>query len=302
MVASTFIITYILTLVINKLLVPKYSKKQIDEETEELVVSKKGLSATFATGILCLLLIIYLILDIKFPGAGLLLDKSQDTYMAKLFGNNSPFSEGIVIIISCIMMICGLVYGKISKNIKNSHEYSLGLSKNFENLGFMFVLMFFISQLVAIIDWTNIGQAFVAVLTETLSNFKLSGLPLIIAFFIITVLASVFMPSVATKWQLMSPTIIPLFMRANITPDFTQFIFRVADSVGKAITPFFVYFIIIIAFLEKYKSNEKKQISIFGTLKVMMPIILIVAATWLLIICLWYLVNIPIGIGTYTTI
>ena len=64
------------------------------------------------------------------------------------------------------MMVSGFIYGKISKNIKNSHEYSLALSKNFENLGLMFVLMFFTSIMVSIIDWTNIGVVISANLVD----------------------------------------------------------------------------------------------------------------------------------------
>ena len=83
--------------------------------------------------LICILFVIYMIIDINLPGAGILLDNKANNYIEKLFGDKSPFKEGIVLIITFIMMISGLIYGKISKNIKNSHEYSLGLSKNFEN-------------------------------------------------------------------------------------------------------------------------------------------------------------------------
>ena len=200
------------------------------------------------------------------------------------------------------MMVSGYIYGKISGNIKTSSEYSLGLSKNFENLGFMFVLMFFMSQLLAIINWTNIGEVIAARLVELMSTLQISGLPLIIIFFFVVVVISILIPDLVTKWQLIAPTIVPLFMRANMTPDFIQFIFKTADSIGKAISPFFIYFIISLAFLEKYRVDDKKQVSIFGTLKVMMPVIICATVFWILIISLWYLVNFPIGVGTYTTI
>lgn len=303
MIASTVLLTYLLSLLINKFILPKYPKKQIAEkEEQELNISKKGLAFAILTSVILILLVIYMILDIDLLGAGILLNQSEETYIAKLFGNGAPFREGIVIILALIMMMSGFVYGKISGNIKNSNEYSLGLSKNFENLGFMFVLMFFISQLLAVIEWTNIGEVIAAKLVEMVSTLQISGLPLIIAFFFVIVIVSIFIPDVVTKWQLMAPTIVPLFMRANITPDFTQFIFKAADSVGKSLTPFFIYFIITLAFLEKYRVDEKRQVSIFGTLKVMMPVILCSLIFWLLLICLWYLINFPIGVGTYTTI
>ena len=303
MIVSTFVITFILTILIEKFLVTKINKRYvIDEEEQELVIDKKAKRKTFLISLVYIFLILYMILPIKMPGAGILLDNSADRYMDKLFGSNSAFNNGLPIILTALLMIWGYVYGRLSGNIKDSHEFSLGLSKNFENLGFMFVLMFFISELTAIIDWTNIGTVFASKIIELVGSLQLSGILLIIIFFIAVVLMSILLPDTVAKWNIASPVIVPLFMQSNITPAFTQFIFRVADGVGKAFTPIYVYYIIMLAFLEKYRTNEKNQISIFGILKDLFPIILIMAITWLILIVIWYVMNLPIGINTITTL
>lgn len=301
MVFLTFLLTFVGTVVIKRFLFTKFPKKQINEE-ENLNVSRKGFLIASVVGLFSILAIVYMLLDIKAPGAGMLLGKSSGSYMDKLFGETSPFREGIVFIITFIMMITGFVYGKISGNIKNSHEYSLGLSKSFENLGLVFVLMFFTSVMVSILDWTNMGVVISSNLVDFLSSVSLSGLPLIIIFMVIVIIMSILIPDTQAKWQLLSPTIIPLFMRANITPDFTQFVFKVADGIGKSLSPFFVYFIIMIAFLEKYKKDEKQQISIFGTLKLTLPVILMLGLLMVLFVVLWYVIGVPIGVGTTSTI
>lgn len=301
MVVSTFILAFIGTIVIEKFLVPKFTKRYSYEE-EEVVISKKALSTTLLVSILLWIVVIYMLMPLNLPGAGILLDQSADRYMDKLFGTKSAFREGILVIITIIMMASSYIYGKISGNIKTSNEYSLGLSKNLENLGFMFVLLFFTSQLTAILEWTNLGEFVCAKIVEIIGNFEFSGVLLIIFFIIGTVLSSVLLPSTVAKWELMSPTVVPLFMRSNITPDFTQFIFKVADGIGKCVTPLFVYFIITLAFLEKYRVDEKKQISIFGTLKSILPTVLILAFVWILLISLWYLIGIPIGVNTMSTL
>ena len=303
MLGSTLLLTFVLTTVVNRFIVPKYPKRRISADEEiETKFSAKGLTLTFIVCLLLILAIVYMIIDVKLPFAGILLAKDGSTYVAKLFGDGSPFKEGIVIIIAFLMMVAGLIYGKVSGNIKNSNEYSLGLSKNFEKLGFMFVLMFFICQVTAVIDWTNIGVVICSKLTEFMSSLQVAGLPLVVAFFIVVILSSIFIPDAIVKWQLMAPTVVPLFMRANITPDFTQFIFKIADSVGKAYTPLFIYFIIMLAFLEKYRIDNKKQVSIFGVLKTILPAIVIITIFWIVLICFWYIANFPIGIGTYPTI
>ena len=166
----------------------------------------------------------------------------------------------------------------------------------------MFVLMFFYSQMISILEWTNIGEIVCTNLIDWMGGLKFSGIPLIITFFIIVIIVSLLMPGTLEKWKLMSPTIIPLFMRSNITPGFTQFIFKVADGISKAITPMFAYFIVMLAFLEKYNNDEKNQISIFGTIKQILPIVLLMAGLWLLIIVLWYIIGIPIGVGVISTL
>ena len=113
---------------------------------------------------------------------------------------------------------------------------------------------------------------------------------------------SILIPGSFVKWQISAPVAIPLFMRSNITPNMTQFIFKVADGVGKTITPTFIYYMIMLSFIEKYRVSEKNQVSIFGTLKLILPVILILAGVMLLIVILWYIIGLPIGIGTYSTL
>ena len=113
---------------------------------------------------------------------------------------------------------------------------------------------------------------------------------------------SIFIPDCLTKWTIASPILVPLFMKANITPDFTQFIFKAADSVGKGMTPFFVYFIVMLEFLEKYNNKESNKITIFGTLNLLRPAVLIFGLIWLLIVIGWFTIGLPTGPGVNPTL
>lgn len=299
---STILFSYIGTIIINKFLVTKLSKKyQLEEQFE---VNEKAKKTSLIIFLISLILVIYFILPINLPLAGILLDSGSERYIDKLFGSSSPFGNGLVVIISLIFTLSGFVYGKKSGNIKTGHDFSLGLSKSFENLGFLFVLMFFTSQIPAIIEWTNLGNVIATRLIDLIGNLHLSGILLLIIFIIITVIISILIPDTMSKWNLMSPTIVPLFMQANITPNFTNFIFKIADSIGKCFSPVFIYFIVTLAFLEKYNEteNEKKQISFFGTYKLMLPSITVLSLIWILMIVFWYLIGFPIGIGNYSTL
>jgi len=298
MLASTIIISLVGTIIIEKVLYKKVPKSNIEED--ELIISKKALYYSNFALVGMLLVILYMIIPGLY-GSGRLLGNGN-TYIERLFGETAPLREGIVIISIGIMMVCGFIYGYVSKNIKNSNEYSVGLSKNFEGLGYVFVLMFFTAQMVSLLEWTNLGEVIAVKLIDLVGTLPFSGIPLIITMFIVVVIMSILIPSVSTKWLLAYPTFVPLMMKSNITPDFTQFLFRAADGIGKAVTPMFVYFIVMLAFLEKYNTKENNKITVFGTLKKLLPCVLLFAGLWLLIIIGWYVIGLPIGPGTYPTL
>ncbi|MBR3362923.1 MAG: AbgT family transporter [Bacilli bacterium] len=296
--ASAVILTIVGTLIIESFLRPRI-KGSIYEE-DELIISKKALVISNITFLLLVLVFVYMIIP-GLPYSGLLLDMKQSDYVAQLLGGTAPFSDAFMFMLLIIMMVCSGIYGKISRNIKNTNEFSVGLSHEFDSLGYLFVLMFFISLMIGILDWTNLGDVLAAWLVNLVSGMEFTGIPLIIMMFILVILISFLIPDAVTKWQIGSPILVPLFMKANITPDFTQFVFKAADSVGKGLTPFFIYFIVMLAFLEKYNDKETNKITVFGTLKLLMPTILLFAVTWILILIGWFIIGIPIGPNTNPT-
>lgn len=299
MMASSIIIPIIGTVIINKFLANKLTVKY---KTEDININKRGLLISLITFLVLVGFVVYCCIPgLKLPLTGSLLDFNSDIYVNKLLGANSPFRNGIVVIVSFIIMICSFVYGRISGSVEDNHEYGLGINTSFRDLGYVFVLLFFLSILSSVIEYTNIGVVIATKLIDFMSTMPLTGIPLIVISFFVILLISVFIPDLVTKWQLCSPVMIPLFMRANITPDFTQFIFKIADGVGKSLTPMCIYLLILVGFLKKYNTKEE-QITLFGTLKLMFPSIVLFVILWLLIIIGWYVVGLPLGEGTFPTL
>jgi aminobenzoyl-glutamate transport protein len=294
MVFSTFIISFVLANIIDKKIAPLYYKR-----AEVLPSENKFNYPTLFLFLGLLLILVYMIIP-GLPGSGLLLDMSSVRYIDKLFGANSPFANGFICIFSLFLIICGLFYGRM-KGIKSSEVYTEGLSNTFNGYGYLFVLMFLASLLQGIIDWTNIGVVLSCKMIDFISNMQLSGVFLIIVFFFVIVLMSIFIPSTIDKWIIASPVAVPLMMRSNITPDFTQFIYQIADSVGKSLTPVYAYFLIFIGFMFKFKDDEY-PITVSNTLKLTIPVGLVMGLLWLLILALWYISGLPIGIGGFSTL
>lgn len=294
MLGSMIVMVPIISKLIDIQIAPKFKKPLVEES--DMGVSKKGLIFSTVAFVIMLLILTYMITP-GLPGSGILLNNNAPTYIAKLFSDASPFKEGIMLIFLLIMIVCSFIYGKFSRNLETSQGFTESLSKCLQNSGYLLALMFFASQMLAILEWTNLGEVIVCKLVEMLSLLQISGVLLIVVFFILVVVMTLFMPSMLAKWTVVSPLIVPLFMRANITPDMTQFVFQVADGIGKSITPLFVFFIVMLGFMHNNNADEEYNISIFGTIKKLLPTVLIAAIFWIIFIAIWYLAGFPIGIA-----
>ena len=289
MFVSTLVLSIIGTTIVHGLLDKRVPKSNLVED--ELVVSKKALYYSNIAFIIMSIIIIYMIIP-GLKGSGFLLGEGS-SYVERLLGEISTFNLGLIVLI--MLMVCGYIYGKISGNIKNSTEFSVGLSKNFEDLGYVFVLLFFLSQLISIFEWTNLGQVICSRFVTMLTSLPFSGIPLLLSFFISIILMTLLIPSAITKWEIASPLLVPLLMKSNLTPNFTQFIFRSADGIGKCFTPLFAYYAITLAFLEKYNTKENNKITVFGTLRLLMPTLLMFIVVWIVIIVGWFILGLPLG-------
>ena len=295
LVTSTIILTVVGTIALEK-----FSKKfPRNEETDNLNVSSKASRITLIVFIILIALFVYCLIP-GLPKSGLLLDKTEPTFIGKLFSGSSPLNQGFMFLIIGILMVCGFVYGTVSRNIKNTGDYSKALTKTFEGTGYIFVLLFFISILYEIIDWTNFATVISTNIIDFIGSTNISGLLLVILAFLSIVLISLFIPGSLAKWKLIAPIYVPLLMRANISPSFTQTIFLAADSVGKLFSPIYIYLIITIGFMYKY--DKDSNVSIISTMKKIMPVILVLSLVWIVIIVGWYLIGLPIGINTNITL
>ena len=296
MIASTFILTLIITFAIEKYLAKKYKRC---DEVDNFKTSKKALTISCLVFFICVILFIYCIIP-GLPKSGRLLSSVETEYLAKIFGPNSPLRDGFILVILGILSLTGLIYGKISRNIKTFKDCSEALVSQFKNSGYIFAILFFYSIMVGILNWTNIPLVLSTNLIDFVGSLQFSGTFLIIVVFFVLVLITILLPGDINKWIYIAPVFIPMLMRANISPSFSQFIYSAADSVGKCFSPIYIYLFIAIGFIYKY--NKEENIGIFKTMKKMLPVIGFVVATWIVIIVGWYLIGFPVGINTPITL
>ena len=215
-----------------------------------------------------------------------------------LFGEGSYFYKGSVVIFSFLLIFSSLIYGLRTKTINSNRDLVDGMSYYLKDVASLLVLIFFAAQFVLIFKETNIGLFIVASLSELLNDLELSGLSLVIITFLIVAVSTFFVPMASTKWAMLSPTIVPMFMQASMTPEFAGAVFRAADGCTKGLTPIFSYFVILIGFLHIYNKRKNDVITITDAMSLMAPYTIAFTIVWLIIILAFYIIGIPIGIGT----
>jgi aminobenzoyl-glutamate transport protein len=305
MLVATIALAFMITEVTEKYLVNKLdkyelSKTQVEEEFSIGKKQKKGLALALIAGAVYLLIFLYTIIP-GLPFSGKLLDDSQVLYIDKLFSYNSFFSTGFVFIVTMFFIILGLFYGIGAKTIKNNRDLCEDLGHSLDDIGKILVLIFFASILINVVKYTEIGNLVVAMLANLISSLPFTGIPLIIALFIVSMIATIFLPSSISKWSILSAVTVPVFMKAGMSPEFTQVIFRFGESVSLGLTPLFSYFCIYLAFLEKYNQN-KRAITVTKAIKYQLPYAVLTFVILLTILIVWYIVGLPIGIGASATL
>lgn len=268
-------------------------QKKLKEEESE----KKGLKYALIASLLVLFAFVYTIIP-GLPLSGMLLDQTQESYAYQLFGETSYFVDGFTYMLSLFLIITGVAYAFGAKSVKNDKELVEKVGKNLKSLGIILALVFFASQFVAIFKETNIGTLIVVLLSDLLKALPLSGVLLIVVSIFIIAISNLFVPSTMTKWIIISPIFVPAMMQMNLSPQYSQFIFRASESMTNGITPLLAYFVLYVGYLNIYNREEKKVYGIRDGIKLMMPYCIALSVTWIAILLLWYLVGLPLGPGS----
>ena len=297
MIALLLVTSFVFTYITEKKIMPLLPR--VDDEQEEVVITNRelrGLIIGLALGILYLLVIVYAIIP-GLPLSGTLLDRHADLYIDKLFGANSLFNQGFIFIVTVLFALVGFGYGFMAKTTKTSKDVTESLAYSLDGIGSILVLLFFASLFTSVFKESGIGEVVTALLTEFMGGLKFTGIGLILIVIALIAIANLFCPDSITKWSILSATLVPLFMNASISPEFTQIIYTAGNSITNGITPLFTYFVIYLAFLEKY--NNKEIISTMSGIRYMSLYSLYTAVIMIAVIVGWYMIGIPIGIGAF---
>ncbi|MBT8130725.1 MAG: AbgT family transporter [Gammaproteobacteria bacterium] len=297
MIASTFLITTIASLVSLKIVEPTlgpYDPAQADIEFDDehrldslTAQESKALMAAGAAALMMLIGIAFLVVP---EGAVL---RNPETGLIK----GSPFLKGIVALIFVFFLVPGVVYGWFTGTMRSDRDVIDAMANAMSTLGLYIVLVFFAAQFVKFFSWTNLGAVTAVTGATFLQNIGLTGPFLFFFFILICAFINLMLGSASAQWAVTAPIFVPMLMLIGYAPEVIQAAYRIGDSSTNIITPMMSYFGLIMAFAARYVPKAG-----VGTLIAMMlPYSVAFLILWSGFFFLWtFILGMPVGPATPT--
>lgn len=287
MMASTVFITVVGTIVTDKLIEPRLAPYEPDKsETVQDITADEKRGMRWA-GISALAYIILMVVLVA-PSNGLLRDAETHSFL------RSPFMSGIIFFMMLLFLIPGIFYGIGAGVIKNDKDVVALMNKAISGLSSFMVLIFFAAQFTACFNYSNLGTIISVSGANFLQSVGFVGLPLVICFIVLTAFINIFIAVDSAKWAIMAPIFVPMFMRLGLSPELTQVAYRIGDSSTNIIAPLMPFFVLTVAFFQKYD----KKAGIGSVISTMLPYSLAFLIGWIILFSVWFLLGLPLGPGS----
>jgi aminobenzoyl-glutamate transport protein len=282
--ASALLVTAAGTWVTERIVEPRlgaYTGPLAPEPLHELgPVERRGLLRA-ALGILGLAV---LLVALTLPADGLLRHPGEGFLDSAFFG-------GLITAILLAFLVPGLLYGVTVGTIRSDKDVVRHMVASMSHMASYVVLVFFAAQFVYAFGQSNLGLILAIDGAELLRAIGLTGIPLLVAFVLLSAFINLFMGSASAKWAIMAPVFVPMFMLLGYHPAVTQAVFRIGDSITNVVTPMMSYFALIVTFAAKY--DEKHGI---GTIiSTMLPYSVVFGVVWTLLLIGWVVAGLPVG-------
>lgn len=291
-IASTLILSVIAALVTRKIVEPRLGPYVAPDYAPQLETPDAEMEAAEAHGLRYALYFflgfLAFILLITLPSGAPLRDPATGAIVG-----NTPFMNSLIFIITLMFLFAGIGYGIGAKTIQSSADVIKGVTKTYASLAGLVFMLLMISQFIAFFNYSNMPRVLAVVMADALEKANVGALPLLIGFILVIILLNFIIPNVIPKWAIFAPIFIPVFMRLGIAPQTVLAAYRLGDSPTNVITPLMVYLPFVLTIVQRYQ----KDAGIGTVIALMLPYTLIIAAAWIILFIIWFLLGIPLGPG-----
>ena len=320
LMASTFLIVIVGSIIIDKIVEPsmgKYDRSEADvvEKTGDLTTQEKN--AFKAANISLLGVIVFIVLTVlpfdkqniipivgdlstTVPMTGISSDGTMSLSAPSGFLNSLFFSgDMIMMLMFFVFLVPGIVYGFKSGTFKTKDDVIEAMITSMKSMASIIVVLFFVAQFLNFFNDSHLGILIASLGADLVSKIPtdntFTGMMLMIAFIWFTAFVNLFIAGGTSKYGLLAPIFIPILMSAGFSPAGVQLMYRIGDSSTNIISPLMSYMGVIVVFGQKYK----KDFGIGNLMGMMLPLSIGFLITWTLFAVVWCLAGAPIGPGEF---
>ncbi len=292
MIASTILLAFGGAFIARRYTIPRCQKFELIGTFDHEVTDGK-LSPTERLGLrragIALLVYIILIALLVVPEGAPLRDQETGGLVP------SPFLRGLIPILFFFFAIPGYFYGKATGAIKQPNDILKQMEHGMKELSGYIVLMLIVAQFINLFSWSNLDTILAITGADFLQATGLTGPTMFVMYMILVAVLNIFLGSGSAKWAIFAPIFIPMLAQLNYSPAFVQLMYRVGDSITNCVTPLYVYFPLLLGWVHKYNKN----IGIGTIVSLLIPYAIILFIMWLVLLFVWYVLNLPIGVGEF---
>ncbi|MEV0198065.1 AbgT family transporter [Nonomuraea sp. NPDC050691] len=290
--ASSLVLAATITLVTEKLLARRAEALPADEDAEalkddlgELTLrpeERRGLRAALVTLVVFVAAVVLAVLPSGSPLRG------EGGSIVR-----SPLLTSIAVFLALAFLAVGWAYGRAAGTITGGRDVPAFMAHGMRELAPILVLFFAISQFLAYFKWTGIGEVIAIDGAGLLKSAGVTGPVVFLGILVVVTLINLVVTSGSAQWALVGPVFVPMLMLLDIPPEYTQALYRIADSCTNAITPMSPYFVMALGFLQRYRRSAG-----IGTLASMtIPLSVTLLVVWTLLFFVFWWLGVPLGPG-----
>jgi aminobenzoyl-glutamate transport protein len=204
--------------------------------------------------------------------------------------------SSIVALMVFAFFLPGLAYGIVVGKIKSDKDVADMMADTMADMGAYIVLAFAAAHFIAMFSWSNLGSIIAISGAEGLQQIGFTGVPLLVAFILVSGVINLFVGSASAKWAIMAPVFVPMLMLAGdpgYSPETVQAAYRIGDAFTNILTPLLPYFPLIIIFAQRYVKDS----GIGSIIAIMLPYSIGFGLISTFVFVLWVLFGLPLGPG-----
>lgn len=205
----------------------------------------------------------------------------------------APLMASMRTIMMLSFFIPGFVYGVSMKKITSAKDLYDLMVEGMKGLAGFAVLGIVIGQFLVLFAKSNLGTMLSIAGGNTLKAANLPIQIIVIVFFFFVVLINLLIISGSTKYLILAPIFVPMFMQLGLHPSLVQATYKIGDGMTNALSPLNSMFIVLLALCHKYD----KRVGMGTVFSSMLPYSIVFSIVMAIVLLIWTFLNLPLGVS-----